>query len=823
MLTPGEAVIPAPVAQDPQFQPIIDAMVNGKLQGFNGGATKVTQAGKNKTTMSPNDDFTHVGRASAVPAQDYLKNTPGLTDYDRARIEFSEGIQKSRGQAPVVGSYSGLGFVFDKALNKRLEKKTGISLQEFVAEWEKKGPEKWNATGKRELIPNLHGTDNKIIDDAMLSKVREEAAKNGNRVTDDIIKRSFESLPDPVKSTPTYKAMNTLLQANAEYGIRGISTVPEKAVAQLEKAVKLGLIAPAANPVNGKNVVTINGDALEYNGKPTPLDGKGKPISLSKVLGSKGYEYPKGVHVVVTRTNSKGKVITGSINGYDPRFPNDPIYLSKGASTTRGRLGKNKELKALGPSQEVKETRKRLSKESLAEMKRIDADVKSSSMAKVKPTDFGKQIAKSAGYSFPGDRSIGGVYEKPDGTRVFVKPMVDEKSARAELNINKIHKAIGLTAPEQVMRTMTDPNNKRRKLIVLESAFDPRFAETNMTGKFTKKQYFKQLTASLLRGDKDLKRGNLSGNIVTDPGAAGVFDRASGRRDYSANINSMLGQAEINLLGAPGGRGLSKDFALSTANIPKGMTADQYHRAMIAEIERITPIVKETLRSIPMTDPNEAKAYRDMYRRLVKGKYTDWRGIHKMHSAVEPAFVTNKESLLDEKTGKIEKVKAKKKPKGAKPSTKKLADSKFTVIPEGKRVVQTPVRRAGKYFVPGFNNAATAIPFSDTGSMTQSQIAAKIPVAESKLLDSIEKSTDANVKTGKETTKKYIESDQGKEIQKKEIIKYCQSEKGKEKRKEYYIQNKEKYIQRDKERRERLKNEKLEKILDPVKIMDPKV
>ena len=34
MLTPGEAVIPAPVAQDPQFQPIIDAMVNGKLQGF---------------------------------------------------------------------------------------------------------------------------------------------------------------------------------------------------------------------------------------------------------------------------------------------------------------------------------------------------------------------------------------------------------------------------------------------------------------------------------------------------------------------------------------------------------------------------------------------------------------------------------------------------------------------------------------------------------------------------------------------------------------------------------------------------------------------
>jgi TP901 family phage tail tape measure protein len=39
MLTPGEAVIPAPVAQDPRFQPIIDAMVNGKIAQYNGGTT----------------------------------------------------------------------------------------------------------------------------------------------------------------------------------------------------------------------------------------------------------------------------------------------------------------------------------------------------------------------------------------------------------------------------------------------------------------------------------------------------------------------------------------------------------------------------------------------------------------------------------------------------------------------------------------------------------------------------------------------------------------------------------------------------------------
>jgi TP901 family phage tail tape measure protein len=746
MLTPGEAVIPAPVAQDPQFQPIIDAMVNGKLQGFNGGATKVTQASKKETKMSSKDAFTHVGKAESLLAQDYIKQTPGLTAYDKARINAVDGIVRANtGQSGSVLNYGGLGFSFDAELNNQLAKKSGVPINVFEKEWLSQGPGKWNATEQRFMIENLHGTDNKIIDDAMLKKIKEEAAKNGGKVTDDIIKQSFKDLPPEAKITKTYESMRGLLESKSKYGLgKGLSHNPKILEQKFRKAIAAGTLANLP-------VTIIDGDATEYKGKPTPLDKDGKPRKLSSVIGSHtDFPLPDNEHVIIKGKGRGGKERVGGEYVYDEKLKAH-VFLARGASSKSNNVGLRPEL---GPSQEVKVTRKRLSKESLAEMKRIDADVKSSSMAKVKPTDFGKQIAKSAGYSFPGDRSIGGVYEKPDGTRVFVKPMVDEKSARAELNINKIHKAIGLTAPEQVMRTMTDPNNKRRKLIVLESAFDPRFAEEKMTGKFTKKQYFKQLTASLLRGDKDLKRGNLSGNIVTDPGAAGVFDRASGRRDYSANINSMLGQAEINLLGAPGGRGLSKDFAFSTADIPKGMTADQYHRAMIAEIERITPIVKETLRSIPMTDPNEAKAYRDMYRRLVKGKYTDWRGIHKMHSAVEPAFVTNKESLLDEKTGKIEKIKGEKKPKGAKPDTGKLADNKFTRVPRKKRVVKTPAKSIGKVFFPGYEKApavgSTAIPFSD-GSTTQSQIAEKTRVAQSKLVESINESTDENKKVTKET------------------------------------------------------------------------
>jgi TP901 family phage tail tape measure protein len=50
MLTPGEAVIPKGVAQDPAYQPIIQAMVDGTLQGFESGTVSV--GGKSYTTRS---------------------------------------------------------------------------------------------------------------------------------------------------------------------------------------------------------------------------------------------------------------------------------------------------------------------------------------------------------------------------------------------------------------------------------------------------------------------------------------------------------------------------------------------------------------------------------------------------------------------------------------------------------------------------------------------------------------------------------------------------------------------------------------------------
>jgi hypothetical protein len=114
-------------------------------------------------------------------------------------------------------------------------------------------------------------------------------------------------------------------------------------------------------------------------------------------------------------------------------------------------------------------------------------------------------------------------------------------------------------------------------------------------------------------------------------------------------MKSMLSQAEINLLGVRGGA--SKDFARATVDIPKGMTADQYHRSMIKEIDRILPKLKEVVSSFGLTDPIEKAAYKDMIARLEKGKLTDWRSIHKMHSSV----LVKPDERLEDKKGRTRK------------------------------------------------------------------------------------------------------------------------------------------------------------------------
>jgi hypothetical protein len=252
--------------------------------------------------------------------------------------------------------------------------------------------------------------------------------------------------------------------------------------------------------------------------------------------------------------------------------------------------------------------------------------------AKVEPTDLGKQISPTTGHSFPVP-GIGGLYQKPDGTKVFVKPVLDDNAALAEMRATKIaREAHGLNSPEQTIKTMMDPTDPlgKRKLSVLESAYNPVFA--NPTGGFTKDEYFKQLVAANLRGDKDLQQANLFGNVLADVGPAGVFNRASGARAYEKNMPSMVDQARINLLGVKGGA--RKFFAESTVGIPKSMTADEYHNSMMKEIDTVLPKLKASIASMQLNKEEKA-LYASMVSRLEDARAVKWQEMHGIHSAVK--------------------------------------------------------------------------------------------------------------------------------------------------------------------------------------------
>jgi len=252
------------------------------------------------------------------------------------------------------------------------------------------------------------------------------------------------------------------------------------------------------------------------------------------------------------------------------------------------------------------------------------------------PTKYGHQISPSSGHSFP-IFSLGGVYQKGN-KQVFVKPVIDEKAALAEMRSNEIsRKAHGLESPEQRIVVIRDPLDLsgKRRFLALESDLDPKFVNNQPMGLFNEDQYFRQLVASLLRVDKDLSGSNVFGNVVADAGPAGVFSRASGLRDYEKSLPSMEDQATINLLGIRGGA--KRAFAESTLGLMAGLTPEQYHQRMLAEIQKVIPALQQTIASFQLTDPTEVGIYDDMVRRLQEGLGVDWSKFHAIHSAVKPA------------------------------------------------------------------------------------------------------------------------------------------------------------------------------------------
>ena len=270
-----------------------------------------------------------------------------------------------------------------------------------------------------------------------------------------------------------------------------------------------------------------------------------------------------------------------------------------------------------------------------AAMEKASQAVKDSRFSKTPVTDYDGLLEPTSGRSFPVS-GIGGVYSK-GGEKVFVKPVLDEKAALAELRATEIARDVhGLQTPNQRVVVMRDPTDRKgsRTLLALESKYNPAIA--NQDGKFTEDQYFRQLVASALRGDKDLGRGNLSGNILADVGTAGVFATASGPRDYStATIPSFKHQAMVNLMGVKGS-GAKKFFAESTVDIPMGMTSDQYNDRMLEEINKALPKLKQTIGRFDLNSEEKA-VYNAMITRLSDARRQTYGDLHGIHSSLKIA------------------------------------------------------------------------------------------------------------------------------------------------------------------------------------------
>jgi TP901 family phage tail tape measure protein len=300
VLTPGEAVIPRDVAQDPKFQPIIDAMVSGRLQAFETGTTGAQPfanspqfvpktdlggpsaavlntnpsqvndlvAGRPRTTET-NEEF--AARNAKLLARMQAKRSTGSVDVDkkspkkskaRAGEQYSH-VGKSK-YVPIAQILATPGLPqLDKdrlTVYRDILRANGqpevISTRHNLAysfpgadnrrmagsglpieEWAKK----WQGAGAGKWISsNIPASQAMVVDDAILKQIIDSGVTT---VNDDIVEKAFRELPDDVKKTTTYQKMQKLYSTTGEYTIgKGLGDTPETTRAVLEEAKKQGLI-----------------------------------------------------------------------------------------------------------------------------------------------------------------------------------------------------------------------------------------------------------------------------------------------------------------------------------------------------------------------------------------------------------------------------------------------------------------------------------------------------------------------------------------------------------------------------------------------------
>ena len=706
MLSPGESVIPADMTQ--KYGSLINSMIHDNIPGFEKGRT-------------PKDThFAHVDSFKKVTVSDLLaeieKESPKFQEDRADLIQKLKGIQNTFGPNETVNIVNSHGFTQDPKLNQDMKNNNPVSLTRFLKDFEEHGPEKWrgslkNANASGAFTPGdpaLADFDERITN--RLKALLAEQSKAQPDVAPEITASQFEKIEreerEKIKSTSLRNAFEK--SRNKIKDVR-VNISAERAESK-GALVKKDRIKKSTGKIASVNYVSI---PLPNGGVWTVQTGSGRVTVSGEDMYGRVPNAATAKQIPITKpgyTANSSAAQNPWLVGEVEKDPKMPPATSGSWAPTEYLRKKQEEKQAqtkvkklfLGMPDSFNEVQSVRTQQLLLDA--IDEEIQSSKLAKTTPTKYGKLIAESSGRSFPVP-GIGGIYEKPDGSQVFVKPAIDLKSAMAEERSTRIQRDVhGLDSPKQTIGTMVDPTNPDRRLIVLESPVDSKFQ--NMPGTFTKEQFFKQAVASFLRGDKDLTKSNLSGNVVADVGAAGVFGSASGKRDF-AQMLSLKNQAMINMLDPStiGSRARS-DFALSTASIARSMTADEYHTLMKAEIERIVPKLKATISSFGLLDPQERIAYDSMIKRLEEARSVDWRELHKTHIAVQPKVVPKKTEAAIRK--EEEKASLKRRQKGHKASLRDRAFPK--PITPRVRPVKVGKFADGIVSVPGPKGAGDVVP-----------------------------------------------------------------------------------------------------------------
>jgi TP901 family phage tail tape measure protein len=671
VLTPGEAVIPADVAQDPQFKPIINAMVNRRLKGFNGGTTYASQSEQATEKLQ----FAHATAKKVV-------------NLDEVDDEFKKKAQelKARGLKE-ANAYSGLGFDIPEKLHGEL-RENKASLDEYLEEIK-----------KPRSIQTM--TENLMKKNPQLSA--SEAAK----VTDKIRRELISSL-ELIPRVSTADGLKPHL-------------IGDDLVASRVGDLKSGIVGGLVEDKKYSDAVKRVFGAAGISGKGTPKVIYDKvpatPAQLLEAVKKTGQQsivtavqrlvdnHPNAE--VLVKRDAKGNIVSFS----RPEVSRKPPYELK---TTRnsGELvdGKFNVGRADGSSGAVKVagTASKAIRQAVA---RQLFGLPSAELEGKTITTYAKQIAEGTGFSNIGAKHLSGIHETLDGKKVFVKPMMDLKSALAEQRATQIARDVhGLDAPNQQLRIIQDPITGKT-MYALESAFDSKFDPSKMSNTFTKEDYIRQNVAAALRADKDLGKGNLSGNILADVGPAGVFSTASGERNFATNLPSMEEQAIKNLDLSLTEKNRKKFFAEATADLARSMTPEEYDKAMKDEINRVLPKLKETVATFDL-DKNEKKVYNAMIKRLEDGLKVDWKEVHKRHVSIKDKIAVKPDEMQQEdKTQKLTKPKMEPLPANVKSAAGK-EDTMMTDKPKkGRRIVNMPkrVRRGPRGIImPGQADAPMA-------------------------------------------------------------------------------------------------------------------